>query len=245
MRNMLRFRSGIFSARRKGLETSTPCREGEEPICSGRVEGGRPRGIRRGYRLMGTILGPEISLGYPARQGKPQTGIHRSREPLNGGKIVEISRNQVSIERDGRTEILTTTEGAETIPPRPAPRAAAPPSKGKWSTNCRPTGSWSTARIDGRRGNINQFMTQARLKPHFDQGRPVGYSVTEIKPGGLIEKLGLKNSDIVKKVNGMVVTRPEDVMQAYTSFSGIPISSWRLNEAAGWKFCNMRSDEKA
>ena len=65
-------------------------------------------------------------------------------------------------------------------------------------------------------GNINQFMTQARLKPHFDKGRPVGYSVTEIKPGSLIQKLGLKNSDIIKKVNGMVVTRPEEVMQAYT-----------------------------
>jgi general secretion pathway protein C len=46
-------------------------------------------------------------------------------------------------------------------------------------------------------------------------GNPVGYSVSEIIPGSLMEKLGLKNNDVVKKVNGMVITKPEEIMQAY------------------------------
>ena len=64
-------------------------------------------------------------------------------------------------------------------------------------------------------GDINQFMTQARLKPHFEMGKPVGYSVSEIIPGSLMEKLGLKNNDVVKKVNGMLISKPEEIMQAY------------------------------
>jgi len=49
-------------------------------------------------------------------------------------------------------------------------------------------------------------------------GKPSGYSVSEVVPGSLMEKLGLKNNDIIKKVNGMLVSRPR-VMQ------GMPAST--------------------
>jgi general secretion pathway protein C len=65
-------------------------------------------------------------------------------------------------------------------------------------------------------GNINQFMTQARIKPHFVTGRPGGFSISEIVPGGLFEKIGLRNQDVIKKVNGQPVNKPEEIFQAYS-----------------------------
>jgi general secretion pathway protein C len=65
-------------------------------------------------------------------------------------------------------------------------------------------------------GNINQFMTQARIKPNFVAGRPSGFSVSEIQGGSLMEKLGLQNNDVVKRVNGQAIDKPEDVFQAYS-----------------------------
>jgi general secretion pathway protein C len=183
--------------------------------------GASKEGVRAGpggYRLMGTVAGPKNqSWAILQNNVSRKQEIHRARETMNGGKIVQISRNQIVIERDGKTEILAISEQPEAISHRPARRATAPHSRGE-VVNKLSANRFLVNREDvtAAVGNINQFMTQARLKPHFDKGRPVGYSVTEIKPGSLIEKLGLKNSDIIKKVNGMVVTRPEEVMQAYT-----------------------------
>jgi general secretion pathway protein C len=59
-------------------------------------------------------------------------------------------------------------------------------------------------------------MTQARIKPNFVGGRPSGFSVSEIQGGSLMEKLGLQNNDVVRKVNGQTIDKPEDIFQAYS-----------------------------
>jgi general secretion pathway protein C len=207
----------IFSPGEKGLKLLPLAERGKIQKTPGTSKEGAREGPG-GYRLMGTVAGPKNrSWAILQNNVSRKQEIHRSRETLNGGKIVQISRNQILIERDGKTEELTISEHPEAISHRPAPRVAAPPSKGE-VVNKLSANRFLVNREDvtAAVGNINQFMTQARLKPHFDKGRAVGYSVTEIKPGSLIAKLGLKNSDIIKKVNGMVVTRPEEVMQAYT-----------------------------
>jgi len=63
--------------------------------------------------------------------------------------------------------------------------------------------------------NINQFMTQLRVRPHFVQGKPAGYLVTDIKKGSLIEQIGLKNGDVLKSVNGTPITKPDQAFAAY------------------------------
>lgn len=207
----------IFSPGDKGLKLLPLAEKGKNQ----KAQGASKEGVREGpgsYKLMGTVAGPKNrSWAILQNNVSRKQEIHRSLETLNGGKIVQISRNQILIERDGKTEVLTISEGPEAISHRPVPRAALPRPKGE-VVNRLSANRFLVNREDvtAAVGNINQFMTQARLKPHFDKGRPVGYSVTEIKPGSLIQKLGLKNSDIIKKVNGMVVTRPEEVMQAYT-----------------------------
>jgi general secretion pathway protein C len=207
----------IFSPGDKGLQLLPLAERRKNQKGPGASKGGAQEGSG-GYKLLGTVTGPkDRSWAILQDQGSRKQEIHRSRETLSGGKIVQILRNQISIERDGKTETLTISEGPEAAGPRRGPRPAAPPPKGE-VVNRLSANRFVVNREDvtAAVGNINQFMTQARLKPHFDKGRPVGYSVTEIKPGSLMEKLGLKNFDIVKKVNGMVVTRPEEVMQAYS-----------------------------
>jgi general secretion pathway protein C len=88
-------------------------------------------------------------------------------------------------------------------------------------------------------GNINQFMTQARIKPHFVTGRPSGFSVSEIQPGSLMEKLGLQNDDVIKKVNGEAITKPEEVFQAYSQLqrdSNIEVEIERGNRSEVFRY---------
>jgi general secretion pathway protein C len=185
----------------------------EEGLKSGPIS---PEGS---YLLVGTITGPRgYSWAILQEKTSRKQQIYRIQGDIDGGKILSVSRNQIQIERQGRKEILTLSEeeGGRRTPVKAATSAATSPSKGeevkKMSAN-----RYLVNREDvsAAVGDVNKFMTQARLKPHFEMGNPVGYSVSEIIPGSLMEKLGLKNNDVVKKVNGMVITKPEEIMQAY------------------------------
>lgn len=181
--------------------------------------GGGKKSSPGNYILVGTITGPSgNSWAILQERGSRKQQIFRVHGKIDGGKIVRVSRNQIQIEREGKRETLRLS--AEQTGFRPSGKLLAPrrpePSKGE-----------QVKRLSANRflvnredvtaavGNINQFMTQARLRPYFEKGKPSGYSVSEIVPGSLLEKLGLKNNDVIKKVNGMLVTRPEEVMQAY------------------------------
>ena len=181
---------------------------------------GTPVSSPGGYLLVGTITGPQgKSWAILQEKGSRRQQIYRIHGNIEGGKILSISRNQIQIERGGEKETLRLSEDEQ----KPAASATAPAAP---STPLSRKGE-EVKKLSANRyvvnredvaaavGNVNQFMTQARLKPHFEMDRPAGYSVSEIVPGSLMEKLGLRNGDIVRKVNGTAITRPEEIMQAY------------------------------
>jgi len=185
---------------------------------SGMTEAGQvsPTGS---YDLAGTITGPGgYSWAILQEKGSRKQQIFRIHGNIDGGKIVSVTRKQIQIEKDGKRETLTLSEeearprtSGKVLPPAP------PPPPGKEEVKRLSANRFLVNREDvaAAVGDINRFMTQARLRPHFEMGKPAGYSVSEIVPGSLMEKLGLKNNDVIKKVNGNAVSRPEEVMQAY------------------------------
>jgi type II secretion system protein C len=170
------------------------------------------------YKLVGTIIGPEANSWAILQQGPERKQrilpIHGN---IDGGKIVQISRNRILIQREGKEEVLSLYEPAAQPKPGGSPPPPAPPAAGevvkKLSANRYVV---NREDVSASVSNINQFMTQARIKPYFVTGRPSGFSVSEIQPGSLMEKLGLQNNDVVKKVNGQAIDKPEDVFQAYS-----------------------------
>ncbi len=172
-----------------------------------------------GYLLVGTITGPQgKSWAILQERGSRKQQIYRIHGNLEGGKILSISRNEIQIDRGGEKETLRLSEDEKKATPPPAAAALSPPLSRKGEEVKKVSANRYVVNredVAAAVGNVNQFMTQARLKPHFEMDRPAGYSVSEIVPGSLMEKLGLKNGDIVKKVNGTSITRPEEIMQAY------------------------------
>lgn len=170
------------------------------------------------YQLVGTVIGPGIHSYAIVQEGPDRKQrIYRLNDSLEGGRIVKIFRNRMVINRQGKEENLFIA--AEKSSPKPAvipsPRPPAGEVVRKLSAN-----RFLVNREDAVAsvGNINQFMTQAQLKPHFVMGRPGGFSVSGIRPGSLLEKLGLRNNDVIKKVNGQPINKPEEVFQAYSQF---------------------------
>jgi general secretion pathway protein C len=65
--------------------------------------------------------------------------------------------------------------------------------------------------------NLNQLMTEVRVRPYFRQGKPEGLIVSQIQADSVFEQLGLLNGDIISSVNGKKISSPEQAFQLYNS----------------------------
>lgn len=66
-----------------------------------------------------------------------------------------------------------------------------------------------------------QIMTDARLLPNMVGGKQEGFVVREVKPGGLYQGLGLRDGDVLLRVNEFSISAPESALQAFTALRGM------------------------
>jgi len=78
-----------------------------------------------------------------------------------------------------------------------------------------------------------KLLSQARVVPHFQGGKPDGFVIGDIVPGSLYGQIGLQNGDIIRKVNGQQVTNAQQAMamyQALKSASSINLELMRAGQ---------------
>jgi general secretion pathway protein C len=68
--------------------------------------------------------------------------------------------------------------------------------------------------------NPGEIMTDARLRPVVD-GKESGYVLSEVKPGGIYDNLGLQNGDVLLRINDYDISNPERALQAFTALKGL------------------------
>lgn len=69
--------------------------------------------------------------------------------------------------------------------------------------------------------NPKELMTDARLLPNIVDGRPEGFALHEVRPGGIYQSLGLQNGDVLLRVNEYNISNPEAGLQAFTALKGM------------------------
>lgn len=76
-------------------------------------------------------------------------------------------------------------------------------------------------KIQDALANPNQIMTDARLQPHFVNGKQEGFLMKEVKNNGIYQNLGLQNGDVLLKINDYTLSSPESGMQAFNALRGM------------------------
>lgn len=61
-----------------------------------------------------------------------------------------------------------------------------------------------------------ELATAARFVPSVLDGRPNGFRVHRIRPDSVIAKMGMQDGDLIKRVNGMEISTPDQALAAYT-----------------------------
>lgn len=137
------------------------------------------------------------------------------------GPLVSVQKESVEILTGGkRVKIMTplATPLDDSSPAGPASLAPPPPG------GATQIGAGSFV-IDQRvlnaaLDNIGQAMTDARLLPSMKDGKVEGFRVSEVKPSGVFAMVGIRNGDVLHKINDLPVDSPERAIQSLASLKG-------------------------
>lgn len=116
--------------------------------------------------------------------------------------------------------LRTPASPADAAPPRSGP----PPVTGA-NTGAMPPMAGGNGVIDRRAlhaalENISQAMTDARLIPSSREGKIEGFRISEVRPQGVFSAVGLKNGDILVRINDFPVDSPERAVQSFLALKG-------------------------
>ncbi len=71
-------------------------------------------------------------------------------------------------------------------------------------------------------GDMVSFLRQVRIVPYLENGKPKGFQLFDIVPGSIVAQVGLKNGDVVERVNGRAIHTPRDAMQFFAMLQNGP-----------------------
>lgn len=179
-------------------------------------------------QLVGTLEGPPFYARAVIRdQGTGEVNIYRIGDMIQGqAKLILVDRARIVIERNGQQEEVVIYENeAQGAPAAPPPQPAAPPTMGGPPGPPPPGGPSPQVRevspnryeldrkeVDAATENMGQLMTQARVIPNLVMNKIDGYRIFAITPGSLYEKIGLKDGDVINRVNGDDISTPEKAL---------------------------------
>jgi len=194
-------------------------------------------------KLVGTVVGTsEHTYAIIEDLNAKKQDLYRQGDLVRQAKILEIARNRVLLENAGQREELLSFQKPDESPPaavaapRATPRQALAPPPAPPAQESREADadreiqrvgetSWRVSReeLTEQFGNFNQLLTEARMTPHFSAGQPDGFMITNIVKNSFLERIGLRNGDILKGINGQQLNNMDEVMRAYQQLQNEPL----------------------
>lgn len=166
-------------------------------------------------QLYGTVTGdPKVSYAVIRDRKAREQELYRVGDTIRDATIQRILRDKIVLRRGGGQEVLALADR------RSGRRrsAARRPVAGGQSGGSRATTqriSISRARVDRAMDNLGGLMKQARIRPHFRNGKPDGLTLSRIRRGSIFRRLGLRSGDIIQGVNGQPVRTVDDALSFY------------------------------
>jgi len=158
------------------------------------------------FRLVGTLITPGVLpiAIIEDSTAKKQDAFEVNEKIFDKAILKEVFPEKVLLDRDGTIETLELQEGL--------PKASDGESNIQASDG---TFTVPEDEITQALANLPVLLSQARAVPYFRNGQSIGMRLYAIKAGSLYEKLGLKNSDIIKEINGSVVNDPTKALKLF------------------------------
>lgn len=167
--------------------------------------------------LWGTVTG--VSQVYAVIEDKKtrKQSLYQVGDPIQGATIKEILNHQVLLHYQEEDQVLemTSETGRGPGPSPPMPMRVPPPGNALRNAVLEPAG---TPRFESLPGQMNTELLkkQVRFRPYFQNGIPDGVMVYGIRANSFLAKMGIRNGDIIKDINGVPVTSAGDEMLLFS-----------------------------
>lgn len=89
------------------------------------------------------------------------------------------------------------------------------------------------AKLNEQLANLDSLINQARVIPHYIQGKPAGFKVVGVRANSIFRSLGLKSGDVLKSVGGEELTSINKALGLFEKLKGSDEVSLGLERLGG------------
>jgi general secretion pathway protein C len=172
--------------------------------------------------LLGTAVGSfRETFALVRNTAKQEERVFRLGDMVfDAGRLAEVGKERAFIVINGKkVELLTPM-----TPPSAAPAGQPVPGAPRTATAVASTGAGSYV-IDQRAlnaalDNPAQAMSDARLLPSQKDGKVEGFKASEVKPNGVFSMIGIKNGDVLLRLNDFPMDSPDKALQSFIALKG-------------------------
>jgi general secretion pathway protein C len=171
--------------------------------------------------LLGTVIGSfrETFALIQKTSSKEERVFRLGEKVYDVGPLLAVKSESVEIDINGKRTTLAT--------PTSAPSAGGNAGTSGTVVAGAPiaqvaAGSYviDQKAINAALDNIGQAMSDARLLPSMKDGKVEGFRVSEVKPAGVFGMVGIKNGDVLLRINDFAIDSPEKAVQSLAALKG-------------------------
>jgi general secretion pathway protein C len=172
--------------------------------------------------LLGTAVGSfRETFALVRHTTKQEERVFRLGDMVfDAGRLAEVGKEKAYIViNNKKIELLTPMTPPAALPANQPPSGAAHTGTAVASTGA---GSYVidqralTAALD----NPAQAMSDARLLPSQKDGKVEGFKASEVKPNGVFSMIGIKNGDVLLRLNDFPMDSPDKALQSFIALKG-------------------------
>jgi general secretion pathway protein C len=173
--------------------------------------------------LLGTVRGSfrESFALMQKASSREEQAFRLGEKVFDIGELVAVGKEYVEILAGGRRIRIETP--VDSLEDTGAAKAQEPAASGGLAQQVGGPGSYviDQRALNAALDNIGQAMTDARLLPSMKDGKVEGFRVSEVKPAGIFGMVGIKNGDILLRINDFSIDSPEKAIQSLASLKGM------------------------
>jgi general secretion pathway protein C len=171
--------------------------------------------------LLGTATGSfRETFALVRHTAKQEERVFRLGDMVfDAGRLVQVTREQAYIVVNGKkVELLTPM----TPPAASSGQAQQPSTRPAGGVSATGAGTYviDQRALNAALDNIGQAMTDARLLPSQKDGKVEGFRATEVKPNGVFAMVGIKNGDVLQRLNDFPIDSPDKALQSFIALKG-------------------------
>ncbi len=187
-------------------------------------------------RLVGAVVSPgypEWSFAAIAGTSDGKTMLYREGGTVESSRVLAVYPSSVVMtsssgacqllmfeDEEADKRVVRPTPAARPNPPKPSdPRSAGLSTEELEDGIEKISDTKFTIQrsiVDKVLANQGSLMKTARVIPHEEDGRVVGVRLYGIRRTSLLGRLGIRNGDMLRTINGFDMTSPDSALEAYT-----------------------------